>query len=455
MASFEDLPPELVQYIFMFLNLGDENLLGTLVQVCKSWIEILSTLNETMAVGKVFVDLCGQGKMIELKCLSKNFDIAGKYLASDDYVLPRERFLGIGHYGISPAMLRAYPYEPLSKTSSSKRNASFSLALACSCANGYLEVAQWLTTTFRLTRDEARPSYALTKSCEKGHLRVAKWLTAAFNLGPDDARSDENCAFRRSCEFGHLAVAQWLTTTFKLGAHDAKAENVYALTKSCENGHLNIAQWLTTNFDLTTDVIEADGQYDSSYGSKWKVTVPSFCRSYLRTYYKALELSCANGHLKVAQWLVYNFHLSDVGVSLIQAFTRSCANGHLAVAQWLTDSFNLTVDVARSESNYALNGSCVNGHLEVAQWLTTTFNLTEQDARNAYILALIRSREPVHLKVVEWLTTTFNLVPDYRITDNTDIDLVMTHANVSLSQAIMALWKNSDDIVNAIMALTM
>ena len=55
----------------------------------------------------------------------------------------------------------------------------------------------------------------------------------------------------------------------------------------------------------------------------------------------------------------------------------SCANGHLHVAQWLIDlgrKCNSSIDIyARNE--FAFRESCTNGHLHVAQWLTTLIEI--------------------------------------------------------------------------------
>ena len=52
-------------------------------------------------------------------------------------------------------------------------------------------------------------------------------------------------------------------------------------------------------------------------------------------------MSCKNGHLHIAQWLI---ELGKQSNSLINihmdnelAFRKSCANGHLNIAQWLIE----------------------------------------------------------------------------------------------------------------------
>jgi hypothetical protein len=53
----------------------------------------------------------------------------------------------------------------------------------------------------------------------------------------------------------------------------------------------------------------------------------------------------------------------------------SCANGHLAVAQWLVEEFGLTAIDARANGDEALSLARMNGHYRVVQWLDTQFSV--------------------------------------------------------------------------------
>jgi hypothetical protein len=206
------------------------------------------------------------------------------------------------------------------------------------CAGGELADLRWALATFGapvddwllekvarvecmelLVRDHSvQPSTALRSSCANGHLAVAQWLTSTFNLTADDARADDNKTLRFSCWNGHLAVVQWLVSTFNLTAEDARDCDNSAFRWSCKNGHLALAQWLASTFGLTA----ADARSRDN---------------------EALGNSCKNGHLAVAKWLTATFSLTadDAGASNDAALRESRRNGHHAVVEWLTETFGV------------------------------------------------------------------------------------------------------------------
>ena len=50
----------------------------------------------------------------------------------------------------------------------------------------------------------------------------------------------------------------------------------------------------------------------------------------------------------------------------VSRFVTTCANGHLRVAQWLHATFGLTPADARLNNGAALRRACASGHLAVA-----------------------------------------------------------------------------------------
>jgi hypothetical protein len=137
-------------------------------------------------------------------------------------------------------------------------------AFSSSCAEGHIDVAQWLARhtfdlrlSFKAVKAGATELEALRASCTNGHLAVAKWLTSAFRVTDADARSLKNAALRGSCANGHLAVAKWLVRTFGLTDDDIHTNGNEALRVSCKNGHLAVAQWLTRTSRLSGEEIRS------------------------------------------------------------------------------------------------------------------------------------------------------------------------------------------------------
>ncbi len=230
-----------------------------------------------------------------------------------------------------------------------------------SCANGHLEVAQWLWSLDQTTKIHD----AFVISCINGHLEMAKWLvdlsqpvwnlTYHQRLGSNryicfgDRYSE---AFRLSCANGHLEVAKFLLSlneSIVLGPEKIPLEEFsyreetyvnddddYAFRFSCANGHLDVAQWL----------------WDMEYS----------CIS-MHAYQVALDLSLQNKQTKVSEWLCSLGNLM---------FGKFCEYGEIDLAQWLLN-LNVGVDI-RDDDDYAFRVSCYSKRLNVVKWLCTLCN---------------------------------------------------------------------------------
>jgi ankyrin repeat protein len=93
------------------------------------------------------------------------------------------------------------------------------------------ELSVWPRFTYKYTR-------SFIKNCANGYLEVAKWLTTNFKINVNACDGE---AFRWACKNGHLEIAKWLTTNFKINVN---ARNDLAFCYACENRHLKVAKWL-------------------------------------------------------------------------------------------------------------------------------------------------------------------------------------------------------------------
>lgn len=115
------------------------------------------------------------------------------------------------------------------------------------CTEGFLEIAQWMTDEFGLTRQDICENNTLSDCCEEGHIDVVEWMLDTFYLTEYDV-----CDYTLgiTCENGHLEVAQLITETLDLGQKYIEWQNYYALRKSRENGRDDIVEWLQSKFEL-------------------------------------------------------------------------------------------------------------------------------------------------------------------------------------------------------------
>lgn len=196
-----------------------------------------------------------------------------------------------------------------------------------------------------------------------------------------------NSLFINACDTNNL-MCKYLSK--KYIDIDIHANNEYAFQLSCQNGDLDLAQYLVDLGQKSNSLINI--HEDNELAFRW---------------------SCQNGHLNIAEWLInlgqksnspINIHVADEN-----PFRFSCKNGHLHIAQWLIDlgrKSNLLIDI-HADDELAFRWSCENGHLHIAKWLIElgkkSNSLINIHMHNDY--AFHWSCKNGHLHVAQWLTT--------------------------------------------------
>lgn len=79
------------------------------------------------------------------------------------------------------------------------------------------------------------------------------------------------------------------------------------------------------------------------------------------------RMACENGHLDVAQWLLFVKPTIDISIEDEKSLRLACKYGHLHVAQWLL-TINTNIDICKWADLNFIN-MCSYGHANVAQWL--------------------------------------------------------------------------------------
>ena len=161
-----------------------------------------------------------------------------------------------------------------------------------------------------------------------------------------------NYIFIEACKMGFLEYAIYLVNKNIIDIH-AHKDSAFSL--SCANGHLILAQWLI-ELGESSGYTKIDIHADNDF---------------------AFRYSCCYGHLEIAQWLIElgessGYTKIDIHTDYNFAFKSSCYNGHLKLAQWLVqlgESSGYTKIDIHVNNDWPFRSSCSNGHLNLAQWL--------------------------------------------------------------------------------------
>lgn len=270
LIKINDVPIEVLAHVLSFAICADDKSYTSLFQISIKWTTALQYIPRAhqlscIQITKVFVSLCKQAKLKELKSFVAHFNLRLQKHAIENAL---ESTLKCGHLMILKWMLKRFQllFE----------NLNYHKLFPLICENGHMKLAQWFLRHPDTKKHSLNFSYAFIMCCKKGHLKIAKWLHHIFPKLPIDLY----VALEYSCVGGHLAMVKWLNTTFYITDDNA----VYGFRYSCQCGQIEIAKFLQRVFNITAeDTIKF--------------------MNYL------VRLSLTNNHFDLAFWLVAKFPL--------------------------------------------------------------------------------------------------------------------------------------------------
>lgn len=151
-----------------------------------------------------------------------------------------------------------------------------------------------------------------------------------------------------ACEHNYLEMAQHIYNILSSRPHISQTME-WQFKIACKNGFLTMAKWI----HLT-----------------WK----SDSTMYSTAYSRSLINACANGHLHVVKWLIYNIPHLISELRCGHELTMACINGHLEVAKWIQE---IEPEAIHSLKIKTFRDVCIIGHLNIAKWLSKHMNLND------------------------------------------------------------------------------
>lgn len=261
------------------------------------------------------------------------------------------------------------------------------------CANGHLNVVQWLRPRVSPKTQLAGFGYA----CQRNRKRVAEHLRQVTDVND----TWWQYAFMSACNEGHLNIVKWIYECQTIVIRPAiTAGMVYAV----KSNHLSVLKWLHT-LRATPKNTDIYNMYDSACALNYPEIVyfllKTFPTKLPSEHEKGFELACRYGHLDLAKrLLIEQDYVTDEELDTV--FRETCARGQLNVAKWLFQTFEWRV-AGEQTLDFAFRKACGNGHLDVAKWLVSTWpdiNVTSLDMQ-----ALCLACKNAHLDVVRWIST--------------------------------------------------
>lgn len=278
------------------------------------------------------------------------------------------------------------------------------VALRNACENGHLRVVEYLHTTFNLKAEDVRDgnNWTLGEVCAKGHLKVVEYLHDVFKMTVEDARAHDNRALRYACARGHLGVVKYLHDVFGLTVEDVRAHNTEALRLACESRHLEVVKYLFDTFGLTStdavsmrdSVVENEqcgirDYLDTIICSASDVdmniqpdldTVSSAAFSDHDNWITEMTAACECGDVPMLKHLCHRVPQTvDVRANDNHMLRVCCKSGSIAAVKQLVNSFGLQASDFRSADNGALEYACANNQFGMIKYLRATIGLTSSD----------------------------------------------------------------------------
>ncbi|XP_015377737.1 PREDICTED: ankyrin repeat domain-containing protein 17-like isoform X3 [Diuraphis noxia] len=282
---------------------------------------------------------------------------------------------------------------------------------------------------------------ALTLACYKGHLEMVRFLLAA---GADqEHKTDEmHTALMEASMDGHVEVARLLLDS---GAQVNMPTDSFEspLTLAACGGHVELALLLIdrganieeVNDEGYTPLMEAAREGHEDMVSVLLSKGANINAQTEETQETALTLACCGGFLDVADFLIKNGAILELGAST--PLMEAAQEGHIDLVRYLLEC-GADVHAQTTSADTALTYACENGHTDVAD-LLLQFGANLEHESEGGRTPLMKACRAGHLCTVQFLISKaadINKVTANN--DHTPLSLACAGGHLSVVELLLA-----------------
>lgn len=198
----------------------------------------------------------------------------------------------------------------------------------------------------------------------------------------------KSVVFVTACRMGFLEYATYLASK-----NNKYVDIYHAFNMSCKNGYLNVAKWLI--------LLDNSNRYR-------KINIEH-----------AFRISCQYRQFKIAKWLILlgesdGYNKINIHFDGDCIFRNICENNHIVMAKWLiklgeySDYGKINIHMY---NDHVFRNCCSTGQLELAQWLVNLGESSGYGKINVHALndyALKSSCWHGHEEIAQWLILLCN-----------------------------------------------
>ncbi|KAH3765060.1 hypothetical protein Pelo_3065 [Pelomyxa schiedti] len=277
-------------------------------------------------------------------------------------------------------------------------------AFVTSCHRGQMEVCKFLVEKYGLMADHViRSDPAIKGTIERGYLDMFQWLVSTYGLTRNNFTKYFASLLRQVFETGNLAFAEWFCTQFEVDQNDTW-EILCGIMKT---GSLQMVKWFTAKFEYPWR--SASSYFIQIANTSHPDFVEWLCDTFPRSCDELLKPACSNGHIDSVKLLCEKVSFDSSSVWF--PFVASLQNGFLEIAKYLETKYG-PLDPTGWGLAHPLHLMFIWGNVDTVKWVTTKYPPLMKVEPSVLLHSVTNcAREKNTIPFLQWLFEERNLDP--------------------------------------------